>query len=54
MTNRNRCKSCRFRRCIDEGMSVDGKIQSYIDEERKRTMYFYLIRRKNGAYTKTS
>jgi hypothetical protein len=54
VTNRNRCKSCRFRRCIDEGMSVDGKIQSYIDEERKRTIEFYLIRRKNGAHTKTS
>ncbi|UJR22545.1 hypothetical protein I4U23_025594 [Adineta vaga] len=24
VTNRNRCKACRFRRCIDEGMSVDG------------------------------
>lgn len=24
VTNRNRCKACRFRRCLDEGMSVDG------------------------------
>ncbi|CAF3634903.1 unnamed protein product [Rotaria sordida] len=24
VANRNRCKACRFRRCIDEGMSVDG------------------------------
>ncbi|CAF1135320.1 unnamed protein product [Adineta steineri] len=24
VTNRNRCKACRFRRCIGEGMSVDG------------------------------
>jgi len=28
VTNRNRCKACRFRRCIDEGMSVDGKIET--------------------------
>ncbi|CAF3437133.1 unnamed protein product [Rotaria socialis] len=24
VTNRNRCKACRFQRCIDKGMSVDG------------------------------
>ncbi|CAF3092333.1 unnamed protein product [Rotaria sp. Silwood2] len=24
VANRNRCKACRFRQCIDEGMSVDG------------------------------
>ncbi|CAF0775064.1 unnamed protein product [Rotaria sordida] len=24
VTNRNRCKACRFKRCIDKGMSVDG------------------------------
>ncbi|UJR26525.1 hypothetical protein I4U23_007848 [Adineta vaga] len=24
VSNRNRCKACRFRRCISEGMSVDG------------------------------
>jgi hypothetical protein len=35
VTNRNRCKACRFRRCIDEGMSVDGKIKT-INRSRKK------------------
>ena len=24
--NRNRCKSCRFHKCLKEGMSVEGRL----------------------------
>ena len=53
MTNRNRCKACRFRRCIDEGMSVDGKCKKYSKDEQKENLFLY-NRRENGSNTKIS